>query len=111
MNQNAFYRLRLPISFLIAIIVAIAIKSLDNNENDIIISTILLPISVLIFVWIMIYISTKRGINETQLDMLVGKCIKHNNKNNDEYKIEQNDIKRMNEKIKRKNIEVKKLKS
>lgn len=74
MNQNAFYRLRLPISFLIAIIVAIAIKSL--NDSEILISTILLPITILIFVWMMIYIGAKKEINETQLDLLIGKCLK-----------------------------------
>ena len=97
MNQNAFYRLRLPISFLIAIIVAIAVKSL--NDSDILISTILLPITILIFVWIMIYIGAKKEINETQLYLLIGKCLnKDKNKNiiNKNYikEIQNNNIKK-----------------
>ena len=81
MNQNAGYRLRLPISFLIAIVVSIFMKG-AGSINNFFIAHILIPIATFLIVWFAIDIGVRNNISKDKLNMMENKCNKVLNQNN-----------------------------
>jgi len=73
LNQNIFYRLRVPLSFLFAVIVAIIIRQLDLKDSYFI-TGVIVPIVVLIFTWSMIYIGVNNSISTDDLNYFTSKC-------------------------------------
>ena len=82
-NMNAGYRLRIPISFLIAIIVSIFMKK-AISINNFFIAHILIPIATFLIVWFSIDIGVRNNISKEKLIALERKCNQVNNNNNND---------------------------
>ena len=73
MNRNAAYRLRIPISFLIAIVVSIFMKN-AQSINNFFIAHILIPVAVFLIVWFSIDIGVRNTVSKKRLNMLEHRC-------------------------------------
>ena len=95
-NMNAGYRLRIPISFLIAIIVSILMKK-AVSINNFFVAHILIPVATFLIVWFSIDIGVRNNISKEKLLVLEQKCNQANNHNLNEN----NDIVNYKKKIMR----------
>jgi hypothetical protein len=75
MNKNTAYRLRIPISFLLAIVVSVFMNK-ANSINNFFIAHILIPISIFLIVWFAIDISVRSTVSKEKLNILDDRCTK-----------------------------------
>lgn len=73
MNKNTAYRLRIPISFLIAIVVSVFMKK-ASSLNNFFIAHVLIPIAVFLIVWFSIDIGVRNNVSKEKLNLLEEKC-------------------------------------
>ena len=73
MSENVAYRLRLPISVLIAIIVSVFMKK-AHSLNNFLIAHVLIPVGVFLFVWFIIDVSVRNTVSKDKLRNLEDRC-------------------------------------
>jgi len=73
MSENVAYRLRLPISVLLAIIVSVFMKK-AHSINNFLIAHILIPVGTFLFIWFIIDICIRNTISKDKLRNLEDRC-------------------------------------
>ena len=73
MNNNVAYRLRIPISVLIAIVVSVFMKK-ASSINNFLIAHVLIPIGVFLIIWFIIDVSVRNTISKDKLRELEDRC-------------------------------------
>jgi hypothetical protein len=73
MNKNTAYRLRIPISFLIAIVVSVFMTKASSIDNFFI-AHILIPIATLLIVWFAIDVGVRNSVSKEKLSLLEERC-------------------------------------
>ena len=98
MNNNIAYRLRIPISVLIAIVVSVFMKK-ASSINNFLIAHVLIPIGVFLIIWFIIDVSVRNTISKDKLRELEDRCENVMNTNVGEdilnLRKEQNDMKKI----------------
>lgn len=73
MSENVAYRLRLPISVLLAIIVSVFMKKAHSLDNFLI-AHIIIPIGTFLFVWFIIDVCVRNTVSKDKLRNLEDRC-------------------------------------
>lgn len=73
MNNNIAYRLRIPISVLIAIVVSVFMKK-ASSINNFLIAHVLIPIGVFLIIWFIIDVSVRNTLSKDKLRELEDRC-------------------------------------
>ena len=73
MNRNTAYRLRIPISFLLAILVSVFMMK-AGSINNFFIAHILIPIATFLIVWFAIDVGVRNNVSKDKLHLLEERC-------------------------------------
>ena len=73
MNRNTAYRLRIPISFLLAILVSVFMMK-AGSINNFFIAHVLIPIATFLIVWFAIDVGVRNNVSKDKLHLLEERC-------------------------------------
>ena len=77
MNKNTAYRLRIPISFLLAILVSVFMMK-ASSINNFFIAHVLIPIATFLIVWFAIDVGVRNSISKEKLHLMEERCERMN---------------------------------